>query len=263
MDQERRGGIILAAVLLFLLLAGLILAFSIGIFNQENQNNSNNQGSNQGQNPINPNIGNQRGYSNQITAPSLIDSIPSRGSTFAEVPLNIVTLFNAPLSRNSTITIKKDGKNYDTGNTVVNGQNMRKRMASSAPDGIYIVDYWACGQNGQCQFGSFQFRIDRTQTSDFTDLRGQKDITINIEGSQFKPQNVIISPGTRITWVNKDNSPQSVNTNPITSHIYYPLQNSNPLSPGDTYTLVFPQIGEYPYHNAMNSAVGRGIILVK
>lgn len=265
MDRERRGGIILAVVLLFLLLAGLILLFGIGVFNQDNQNNQNNQSSNQGQGQIEQNIENQKSFSNEANAPSLVDSIPSRGSTFAEVPINVVTIFNELLSRNSNITIQKDGINYDAGNTIIdaNRQVMRKRMVSDAPDGLYTASYWACGQDGQCQYGSFQFRVDRTQTAGFTNLRGQRNVIINIEGSRFNPQNVIISRGTRVLWVNKDNTPQSVNTNPITTHIYYPIQNSNPLGQGATYTLIFPQIGAYPYHNAMNSAIGQGIILVK
>ncbi|WP_414470339.1 copper resistance protein CopC [Methanobacterium sp. ACI-7] len=262
MDRERRGGIILAVVLLFLLLAVLILLFGIGAFNQENQNN---QSNNQGQGQIEQNIENQRSFSNEANAPRLVDSIPSRGSTFTEAPINVATNFNEPLSRNSNITIKKEGINYDTGNTIIdtNRQVMRKRMVSDAPDGLYTVDYWACGQDGQCQYGSFQFRIDRRQTAGFTDLRGQRNVIINIEGSRFNPQNVIISRGTRVLWINKDNTPQSVNTNPITTHIYYPIQNSNPLGQGATYTLIFPQIGAYPYHNAMNSDIGQGIILVR
>ena len=120
---------------------------------------------------------------------------PEHGSTLAGVPINVVINFNFDLAKPSEITIEKDGKDWGVGETIIdeNKLSMRRNMAPNAPDGIYTVNYNACWPDGSCHDGYFQFAIDRSLSSGFEDMTGQKEITIRMNDIAFVPMNVRIS----------------------------------------------------------------------
>lgn len=190
---------------------------------------------------------------------------PEHGAVLAGVPVNAVIDFNFDLAKGSAIKIEMTGRDYGVGDTLIDSNKlvMRRKMDPSSPDGIYTVSYKACWADGSCHDGEFQFRIDRSSASQFIDMTGKKEITINMQNVAFSPAKVKISKGSTVTWTNQDNITHTVNTDPHPGHSYYPNQNSRDLKSGDSYSLTFADDGIYPYHCTPHASSMKGQILVE
>lgn len=190
---------------------------------------------------------------------------PAHASVLAGVPVNVVIDFNFDLGPGSSISIKTDDKEYGTGETVIdpNKLAMRRNTNPNAPDGFYTVNYKACWPDGSCHDGYFQFTIDRTKAGNYTDLRNKTEVTVKLSEVAFKPQNIRISRGTKVIWINEDNVDHYVNTDAHPSHTYYPPQNSKVLKKGDMFSLTFDKEGIYPYHCSAHAKIMTGSIIVE
>jgi plastocyanin len=175
---------------------------------------------------------------------------PEHGSILAGAPLNIVINFNFDLAAPSSISITKDGKEYGTGELVIdsNKLSMRRSLDSSAPDGKYQVKYNACWPDRSCHDGNFEFAIDRNLGDSYEDMTDKKEVTIKMSEIMFKPKNIRISPNTKITWTNDEEIEHYVNTDSHPAHTYYPEQNSKALKHNESYSIIFTKSGIYPYH---------------
>lgn len=206
---------------------------------------------------------------NEFTSPKKSahyeSNTPEHGSTLAGVPVNVVINFNFDLASPSSISITMNGKEYGLGETIIdsNKLSMRLKMNPDSPDGIYSVNYNACWPDKTCHDGNFQFKIDRTQASTYTDLTGQKEVTVDLKNISFQPKNIRISKGTKITWINQDEVDHYINTDSHPAHTYYPDQNSKALKNGNKYSLVFQNPGIYPYHCSAHADVMNASILVE
>lgn len=190
---------------------------------------------------------------------------PEHGVILAGVPVNVVINFNFDLVKPSEITIENGEKDYGVGDTTIDNNKlaMRRALDTSAPDGIYTIDYKACWSDGSCHEGSFQFAIDRTKVKTYTDLRSKNGVTVDLADIAFAPQNIRISRGTKVTWTNSDSVEHYINTDSHPAHTYYPSQNSKSLKKGNTYSITFDKIGEYPYHCSAHAGSMVGSILVE
>ncbi len=72
------------------------------------------------------------------------------------------------------------------------------------------------------------------------DATANKEIEITIENFAYVPSDVTIAPGTKVTWINKDEAPHTATSNDKTF-------NSGGLDTGDKFSFVFNDKGEYPY----------------
>lgn len=189
---------------------------------------------------------------------------PEHGTSLAGVPVNVVIDFNFDLAKGSEIKIEMKGKDFSTGETVIDEGKlaMRKKMDPSSPDGLYTVNYKACWADGSCHDGSFQFVIDR-MTEEFVDMTGKKKVTVDLKDIAFSPKNIKISKGTEVTWVNQDSIEHTVNTNSHPAHTYFLSQNSRTLKKGDAYSVTFTETGIYPYHCTPHAASMKGAVLVE
>jgi len=190
---------------------------------------------------------------------------PAHGATLAGVPINVVIDFNFDLAPPSEISVKMNGKEYSTGNTLIDGNKlaMRKKMDPGSPDGLYDVVYNACWPDGSCHDGKFQFAIDRTLAENFTDRRDQGEVEVKMKDIAFDPKEIRVIRGAKITWIQEDSAEHFVNTEAHPAHTYFPPQNSRGLKPGDTFSVVFDQPGIYPYHCSAHASVMKGAILVE
>lgn len=190
---------------------------------------------------------------------------PEHGATLAGVPVNVVINFNFDLAPSSQIKIEKEGKDYGQEETLIdeNKLAMRRQMDSTAPDGVYTVNYNACWPDKSCHDGNFQFAIDRSKVATFEDQTGNKEVAIKMSEIMFAPQNIKIAKGTKVTWINDDSVEHYVNTESHPAHTYYPSQNSKALRNGDSYSLVFNTAGFYPYHCSAHAETMTGAILVE
>lgn len=190
---------------------------------------------------------------------------PQHGSVLAGVPINVVINFNFDLVKGSEIKITKDGIDYEVGETIIdkNKLAMRRKMDPNSPDGLYTSFYKACWADGSCHDGQFQFKIDRSSASDFSDVTGKKEVKINLQNTAFSPAKVKVSKGTRVTWENLDSIVHTVNTDSHPAHTYYLNQNSQDLKKGDIYSVTFDESGIYLYHCTPHAAFMHGQILVE
>jgi plastocyanin len=74
------------------------------------------------------------------------------------------------------------------------------------------------------------------------DATGKNEVEIVIENFTFSPSDVTIAPGTKVTWVNKDEAPHTAtSTSPDKKF------NSGGLDTDDKFSFVFNDKGDYPY----------------
>ncbi len=140
---------------------------------------------------------------------------------------------------------------------------MRRNFDLAAPDGQYKVTYNACWPDRSCHDGQFEFAIDRTRASSYQDLTGKSEVTVKMSEIKFQPQNIKISRGTKVTWVNDDSVEHYVNTESHPAHTYFPTQNSRALTLGQSFSVTFEKAGAYPYHCSAHGSVMMGSILVQ
>ncbi len=192
-------------------------------------------------------------------------NMPEHGSTIPAPPVNVVIDANFDFAPPSSISITKDGKEYGTGDTVIdkNKLAMRRPMDAAAADGIYTVNYNACWPDGSCHQGYFQFAIDRSKASEYQDLRGKPEVTISLSEIQFKPAKIRVSKGTKVIWKNDDSVVHYVNTDLHPSHTYLAEQNSKALNKGDAYEFTFTTPGFYPYHCSAHADSMKAEIIVE
>lgn len=192
-------------------------------------------------------------------------STPAHGDTLAAVPVNVVVDVNFDLVSGSEISILHNDKEYGQGETVIdpNKLAMRRALDPNAPDGLYIVTYKGCWPDQSCHDGRFSFTIDRTKISQYTDMTKQPAVTIQMSDIKFKPMDIRISKGTKVTWVNDDSVEHFVNTDSHPAHTYHLAHNSRALAKGASYETTFDQPGIYPYHCSAHASTMIGRIVVE
>lgn len=77
------------------------------------------------------------------------------------------------------------------------------------------------------------------------DRPGPNEVQIIIENFAFVPSEIAISPGTKVTWINKDEAPHTATS---TDKKF----NSGGLDTDDRYSFVFNDKGEFPYFCALH-----------
>lgn len=96
----------------------------------------------------------------------------------------------------------------------------------------------------------------------YFDLRGIKETLVDMRDFDFNPRRIVISPGTKVIWKNRDDVFHSViwDSYPVGSA---QLVNSKPLKTNEMFTQVLSTPGTYTYHSADNPATMTGLIVVK
>lgn len=86
--------------------------------------------------------------------------------------------------------------------------------------------------------------------------------TVFITAAGFSPESVAISPGDSVAFTNSDASAHQVASNPHPVHTEFSALNSAVLSPGQTFTVAFPTVGTFRYHDHQSPGV-RGTVVVQ
>lgn len=190
---------------------------------------------------------------------------PGHGTILTAPPTNVVIDFNFDLAPPSSISITKDRKEYGSGTFTIDSNKlaMRRSMDKNASDGLYTVNYNACWPDGSCHDGNFQFAIDRARAASFRDLRNTAEVGVRMKDIAFKEQNIRISTGTKVTWVNDDEVSHYVNTDSHPAHTYFPEQNSQELKRGGQFSTTFTTVGIYPYHCSAHAGTMTGAVIVE
>jgi plastocyanin len=80
--------------------------------------------------------------------------------------------------------------------------------------------------------------------------------TVLIQNFSFKPANITIKRGTKVTWINKDSTAHTATANNGRSF------DSGRLGKGQKYTHTFKSAGKKPYHCEIHSHM-KGTITVR
>lgn len=194
-----------------------------------------------------------------ITAPHFIDAYPLQGDVLAQAPPRVVLNFNFNLNQDSTITVTRDGKPVEVGPVVISDEalSMDAALKNDTGDGVYEVGYTACWPDGSCHDGRVAFTVDGATLAGYEDLRGRDELTIRmVDERRFDPPRIIISPGTRVTWLNGDLVAHFVNADPHPSHNVLPGLNSLAINPRESYSYTFTEPGAWGYHCSAHFNLG-------
>jgi plastocyanin len=99
---------------------------------------------------------------------------------------------------------------------------------------LAVVHFW--GKAG----GDTQTDLVPNAAAQQPDTESAGGVQISIENFDFVPAEVTISPGTRVTWVNRDDAPHTATS-------YENKFNSGGLDTGDKFSFVFDNTGDYSY----------------
>lgn len=69
-----------------------------------------------------------------------------------------------------------------------------------------------------------------------------ENITVNIKNFSFNPSALTVKTGAKVTWVNNDSVPHTVTSDSGN------LLDSKTLSPGQSFSFIFTDIGSASYH---------------
>lgn len=80
--------------------------------------------------------------------------------------------------------------------------------------------------------------------------------SVSIQNYAFVPDTLTISKGSTVTWTNADN---------VTHTVYEQntVFSSGNLTPGNTYSFTFPNVGNYIYYCQIHSMMKKAIVIVK
>ena len=82
------------------------------------------------------------------------------------------------------------------------------------------------------------------------------EATVTIDNFTFAPQALKISPGTRVTWINRDDIPHAI----VSSNGPRGFK-SPPLDTGDKFSMQFEQRGEYRYFCSIHPMMTATIVV--
>lgn len=83
--------------------------------------------------------------------------------------------------------------------------------------------------------------------------------TVDIVDNGFKPKDIIVRPGTKVTWLNKGSLPHDVTEQPTGDREPFA---SDTLQKGDTFVRDFATPGDYYYYCTIHHAM-LGSVVVK
>lgn len=186
----------------------------------------------------------------QLVTPHFVDSSPRHGDVFAQTPDKVLINFNFNLHTISSITVLKDDQPLEVGKTTLAPDmlSMSVTLPGDAGDGLYVVKYQACWPDRSCHEGQFAFKVASNIRGTYLDMTGKSEVTIRLKDLQFAPARIVVSQGTKVTWVNDDPIVHFVNSDPHPNHNALPALNSAALQQGDSYSFTFNQPGEWAYH---------------
>ena len=103
------------------------------------------------------------------------------------------------------------------------------------------------------------------------------EVIITITDNGFEPKEIEIAKGTKVIWTNKSNRPSWPASDIHPTHRLYPgsgiekcgtpeedkiFDSCKGLTPGESWSFIFQEIGEWSYHDHLNPFL-RGKIIVK
>lgn len=83
---------------------------------------------------------------------------------------------------------------------------------------------------------------------------------VSITQTSFSPETISINKGWQVTWTNTDEVPRRISTTSETDNWSF---DSEPLAPGESFSVTFPEAGTYVYHDSEDPINIVGTVIVK
>ena len=83
------------------------------------------------------------------------------------------------------------------------------------------------------------------------------DAQVTIDNFSFTPAQLVVAPGTKVTWSNRDDIPHTV-----TDAADPRAMKSPPLDTGDSFSFVFAKSGRYGYFCSLHPHM-QGVVVVQ
>lgn len=110
--------------------------------------------------------------------------------------------------------------------------------------------------------GVTQTSPSSTSASPLSSEQGSQN-TVEYTPGGFVPKTITVKVGTTVTWVNKDNDPVWVASNPHPVHTNLPGFDAKKGVPtGGTYSYTFTKLGSWGYHNHLEPS-NTGTVVVE
>lgn len=90
-----------------------------------------------------------------------------------------------------------------------------------------------------------------------TAFDGNNEVTVSMEGLQFRPQGIRVQPGTTVVWVNEDGV--SHNVRQVQSAFLSP----DVMPPGESFSFTFEEPGTYRYQCTFHHPDMNGVVIVE
>ncbi len=91
--------------------------------------------------------------------------------------------------------------------------------------------------------------------SDVSAAPAPSSVTVSIKNFAFNPQTLTVKKGTKVTWVNDDTAAHTVTSDSGS------LLNSSTLSPGQSFSFTFENIGTENYHCNIHRMMKAAVII--
>lgn len=99
---------------------------------------------------------------------------------------------------------------------------------------------------------------EKSKTQTFTN----RVAVVNITANGFVPESLTVPLGTKITWVNSDQAPHSLGSNPYPENTDLPELKSGDIVPLKTYSITMLKMGKFGYHLQDNPVVNGSINVI-
>ena len=84
-----------------------------------------------------------------------------------------------------------------------------------------------------------------------------EEVTVSMEGLQFRPQGIRVQPGTTVVWVNED----GVNHN--VRQVQSAFLSPDVMPPGESFSFTFEEPGTYRYQCTFHHPDMNGVVIVE
>lgn len=85
---------------------------------------------------------------------------------------------------------------------------------------------------------------------------------VEITKDGFMPNTLSVKPGTAVTWINQDDKPHHIASNPHPTHTNLSgLDSGQEIGTGDSYSFTFSQPSTFSYHDHLDPAINGTIVV--
>src|SRR3989344_4327240 len=130
---------------------------------------------------------------------------------------------------------------------------------------VVVVGYFILGKdNSQNLLTQIKQIVTKEEAGGKTESQPMDSAQVSILKEGFTTQTIKIAKNQQVTWVNQDEGPHQIASDPHPTHDGLAgLDSEEPLAKGDSFSFIFEEAGTYTYHDHLNPSTIKGTVIVK